>query len=182
MRLYTKSGDTGETGLIDGSRVPKDHRRVVACGELDELNAALGMVMSVCGETAWRAQMAKIQDRLFVLGAELANPGRDPAAPAIGDGDVKLLEQWIDAATDAVEPLKEFIFPGGSELAARLHLARTVCRRAERNVVSLARAESIAGGVITYVNRLADLLFAWARLANKRAGVEDLIWTAPDTS
>ncbi len=182
MRLYTKSGDKGETSLIGGDRVPKDHPRISAVGEVDELNAAIGMAVTACEDADMRRQMNMIQEHLFQIGARLADPGPGNSAPTVQPEDVERLEGWIDAATDAVSPLKNFILPGGGELAARLHLARTVCRRAERSVVAVARAEKIADPMIIYINRLADLLFAWARLANRRADIEDTVWTPPNQS
>lgn len=178
MRLYTKGGDKGETGLIGGTRVPKDHLRVTAYGEVDELNAAVGWAVVACDDEDLLRQLQKIQAQLFVLGSELADPGSGKATPAITDGDTALLEGWIDSACDAVEPLRLFVLPGGTELAARLHLARAIGRRAERGVVSLSREEELRPGVIRYLNRLSDLLFAWARLANARANVADIVWKA----
>jgi cob(I)alamin adenosyltransferase len=176
MRLYTKGGDKGETGLIGGGRVPKDHPRIAAYGDMDELNAAIGLVRAACDDEAWCDRMQRIQECLFVLGASVMNVGRDQRAPCLTEDDVSVLERWIDSADESVEPLKHFVLPGGSEAAARLHLARTICRRAERGVVALSREESVAPIAMVYLNRLSDLLFAWARLANARAGVGDELW------
>lgn len=178
MPLYTKGGDKGETGLIGGQRVPKDHPRVATYGDVDELNAVIGLACAACEDVAWCERMRTVQNRLFTLGAELADPGSGQSTPAIAEGDVTTLERWIDAASEAVEPLKNFVLPGGSEPAARLHVARTVCRRAERHIVTLAGQESIAPLTVVYLNRLSDLLFAWARLANTKAGVADVVWRA----
>ena len=180
MRLYTKTGDQGETGLIGGERVAKDHLRVAAYGDVDELNAFLGWAAAACEDSEWLTAFEATQDRLFVLGAQLANPSSDAPAPAIGVKDVETLEQWIDTACDSLEPLKQFILPGGCELAGRLHVTRAVCRRAERSAVKLARQETVADQAIVFLNRLADLLFAWARLANQRARVTDIIWNPPN--
>ncbi len=178
MRLYTGQGDRGETGLFDGERVTKDHPRVDAYGNVDELNAAMGLAATVCDEElAGRVQA--LQEQLFVLGAELSSRTPDESTPCIGVDEVKKLEAWIDEASDAVAPLKRFVLPGGSEAGARFHLARTVCRRAERSVVSLSLQERVSPQVIIFLNRVSDLLFAWARLANARAGVPDVEWHRP---
>jgi cob(I)alamin adenosyltransferase len=178
MRLYTGQGDRGETGLIGGERVAKDHPRVAAYGDVDELNAALGVAATVCDEElADRAQA--VQEQLFVLGAELSSRTPDESTPCISAEEVKKIEGWIDEASDAVTPLQRFVLPGGSEAGARFHLARTVCRRAERSVVSLSLQECVSPQVIIYLNRVSDLLFAWARLANARAGVPDVEWHRP---
>ncbi len=178
MRLYTKTGDAGETGLIGGSRVPKDALRVTAYGEVDELNAAIGLARASCDDAAWSQRLGTIQRSLFVVGSCLADPRTDPPTAQVSGDDVETLEHWIDEACSEVEPLSNFILPGGSELAARFHLTRAIARRAERIVVTLARRESVSPRIVPYLNRLADLLFAWARLANARAGVRDVIWTA----
>lgn len=176
MRLYTKRGDGGQTGLIGGTRVSKDHPRVAAYGDVDELNAVIGGVIAVCEDEDWRERLSRIQHQLFNLGAVLANAGDPSAVPALGDGDIQALENWIDEACDEVPPLTQFILPGGNELSCRLHLARTVCRRAERSVVHLAQQDSVPSAAIVHLNRLNDLLFAWARLANHRAGVAETVW------
>ena len=182
MRLYTKTGDKGETGLIGGRRVPKDDPRVATYGDVDELNAVMGLAACGCTDDPWVAQMRTVQDRLFVLGASLADPDGRQAAPGIMDDDVEALERWIDAAEDSTPPLTQFILPGGSELSARLHLARATARRAERSLVALARSEKVGPCAVRYLNRLSDLLFAWARLANTRCGVADIIWRPRDSS
>lgn len=182
MRLYTGSGDKGETGLIGGSRVTKDDARIRAFGDVDELNASLGWVAVVCEEPSWRERIETIQDRLFVIGARLADPRPDADTLPIGDQNIKTLETWIDAAVAEVTPLRQFILPGGCELAARFHLARTVARRAERSVVTLASRHDVPPAVLVYLNRLADLLFAWARRANSLAGVAESVWRTPDSS
>jgi len=177
MKLYTKTGDAGQTGLFGGQRVSKDHPRVSAYGDVDETNAAIGF--AACA-TTYGAETCKhlrlIQADLFCLAAQLANPTGKHQATAITEKEVARLEKWIDSASAEVEPLKSFILPGGVELSTRLHLARTVCRRAERSIVALAQNEPINPLCVVYVNRLSDLLFAWARRANHRAGVNDITW------
>jgi len=176
-RIYTRTGDRGETGLIGGQRVPKDHPRVEAYGAVDELNASLGMARALTRETDLLEVFDRIQHRLFDLGAELATPKAAPETPsAITDGEVKVLEGVIDLYQETLTPLREFILPAGSALAAALHAARTVCRRAERRVVSLARRERVNPEIVRYLNRLSDLLFVLARVANARAGTLDTTW------
>jgi cob(I)alamin adenosyltransferase len=176
MKLYTKSGDRGETGLYGGQRVGKDDPRIAAYGQVDELNAAVGLAVSACCDDVWVGQFRQLQDRLFVLGAELADPDRRMKTPTISQADITSLEESIDAATAETPALKHFILPGGCELAARLHLARAICRRAERAVVYLAGREQVGEAVIPFLNRLSDLLFAWARLANHRSGTTEVPW------
>ena len=195
MKLYTKRGDRGLTDLFGGGRVPKDHLRVEAYGTVDELNAAVGLV--VVGLDAAEGDLSEIegplrsiQARLFEIGADLATPKREgPGArtvPRIGATHIEEIEGWIDAVDAASPPMTSFILPGGTELSARLHLARTICRRAERRCVSLGRveegddeAEGDEPPTGVYLNRLSDLLFAMARFANHAAGVEDVPWAAP---
>ncbi len=179
MKLYTKHGDDGSTGLIGGARVPKNDLRVAAYGDVDETNAAIGVVIAGCKDAETIASLRRIQAELFVLGAELATPSGQKPNHSVDESHVKQLEQWIDAATAEVAPLRNFVLPGGSETAAGLHLARTVCRRAERAVVTLAQTQVVGKWAIIYLNRLSDLLFALARQANKRTGVEDIPWHPP---
>lgn len=181
MRIYTKTGDEGETGLFGGERVPKDHRRVAAYGDVDELNAALGLARSAEPAAFEDALLQAIQRHLFTIGAELATP--DPArlakalgGPPLGEAEVTTLEQAIDRLDATLPPLKVFILPGGSPKGAALHLARTVCRRAERTMVRLARETPVSAAIRQYLNRLSDLLFVLARAANARAGAGDLPW------
>jgi cob(I)alamin adenosyltransferase len=181
VKLYTKTGDEGQTGLIGGQRVAKDHPRVSAYGGVDELNCALGWVIAAMPHPDLNSELQQIQDKLFVLGAELANPDSKVATPSISEADITLLESWIDKASDAVPPLRQFILPGGTEESARLHVARAVCRRAERDVVALSHAETVHESCLIYLNRLSDLLFAWARLANHQAGVDDIPWRSPSS-
>lgn len=185
MKIYTKTGDRGDTGLFGGGRVPKDHVRVEAYGEVDELNSTLGLVilhLQAAGEAEMADGLRRVQADLFTIGANLATPapedgGREnPYIPDLDPARIAELEAWIDAADAELEPLKSFVLPGGSPAAAVLHLARTVCRRAERRVVTLAQQATVHEAVVIYLNRLSDLLFTLARLANKRAGVEDVPW------
>jgi cob(I)alamin adenosyltransferase len=179
MKLYTKRGDKGLTDLIGGARVSKNHLRVGAYGAVDELNATIGLALAECEIDAIREPLITVQSRLFDLGADLATPSSDETASArIKRDHVEELERSIDSTSDRLEPLRNFIMPGGTTLAARLHLARTVCRRAERDVVALADADRVDPISTIYLNRLADLLFALARLANAEAGVADVPWLA----
>jgi len=187
MKLYTRTGDDGTTGLFGGGRVSKDAARVEAYGSVDEVNAALGWVAatlrrSVQPDARERVEeIENIQRDLFRVGAELASPTRTgdavPGRP-IDESDVVRLEHLIDAREAEVTPLRQFILPGGSPPAAAMHLARTVARRAERRLVALAQAESVRGEILRYVNRLSDLLFVMARAANARASVPDVPWAA----
>ncbi|HET6228643.1 MAG TPA: cob(I)yrinic acid a,c-diamide adenosyltransferase [Longimicrobiaceae bacterium] len=185
MKIYTKTGDRGETGLFGGQRVPKDHARVEAYGDVDELNSLLGVTcaqLEAEGAGEIVAGLRGIQAELFTVGANLATPrpedgGRENAhIPALREGGIEAMERWIDAAETEMEPLKSFILPGGTAAAASLHLARTVCRRAERRVVHLSHEAAVPGEMVRYLNRLSDLLFTLARLANRRAGVGDVPW------
>jgi cob(I)alamin adenosyltransferase len=185
MKIYTKTGDKGETGLFGGQRVPKDSERVEAYGEVDELNAVLGgAIVDLEQEGVADAVPAlrEIQADLFTLGAQLATPAPEDGGrenrhiPALPAERISSMERWIDTIDAELEPLKNFILPGGTRAAATLHLARTVCRRAERRVVSLGRHAHIGEEIVIYLNRLSDLLFMLARLANERAGVADVAW------
>lgn len=179
MKLYTKQGDSGNTGLINGVRVPKNDVRVACYGDVDETNAALGAVIAGCHDVEICDWLRRIQSELFVLGSELATPPGVTPPASVGEQDIERLEQWIDAASDAVAPLRQFVLPGGTSSAAGLHVARTISRRAERSVVSLTQQQPVSPLVLIYLNRLSDLLFALARLANARAGVPDVPWVAP---
>ncbi|HEX6987824.1 MAG TPA: cob(I)yrinic acid a,c-diamide adenosyltransferase [Planctomycetaceae bacterium] len=175
-RLYTRSGDGGETGLGDGSRVRKTHPRVVALGAVDELNAALGVALAGDLDPAVRGLLAGVQNDLFDLGADLAVPlSDDPSRLRMTPDRVAGLERRIDAATPRLEPLRSFVLPGGTPAAAALHLARAVCRRAEIETLRLAETEPLNPPAAVYLNRLSDLLFALARLAND-GGRADVLW------
>ncbi len=177
MKIYTRTGDLGETGLFAGPRVGKDIARIEALGTIDELNAVLGLARSQAISAALDGILERIQNELFEIGAELAT--LDPSAKGtrtIGNAEVKVLEAEIDGVEGELAPLAQFILPGGSRVAAELHLARTVCRRAERRLVSLVREEGTAVSplLLAYLNRLGDLLFVLARAANAAAGIPDL--------
>ncbi len=179
MKIYTRTGDEGETGLWGGLRVSKDSPRVQAYGTVDECNAAIGVARAAGVDAALDALLAQIQNALFVVGADLATPGEAAHIPRIGAEAVQELEQAIDDLEAQLEPLRQFILPGGTLSAAYLHLARTICRRAERWVVALSRSEPVNPQVIVYLNRLSDLLFVAARRANANAGVPDVPWESP---
>ena len=189
MKLYTKRGDAGETDLFGGRRVRKDDLRVEAYGTVDELNAVVGLCVSgVDGATKGNigGPLLTIQSRLFEIGADLATPEqaeegeRAPRmVPRIEQRHIDELEGWIDGLSDAVPAMTSFVLPGGTELSARLHVARTVCRRAERLCITLAAHEPVGDALGVYLNRLSDLLFAMARFANHAAGVADVPWVAP---
>lgn len=176
MRLYTKGGDGGQTGLWGGARVFKDDVRVASYGEVDQTCAVVGWAMCASvDDLELREQLTIIQSDLFVLGAQLARV--EPASgPSITTAQVARLERWIDEATAETPPLNSFILPGGCELAARLHVARTTARRAERAVVTLSRTVELPPECLQYINRLSDLLFALARRANHRSNAPDIPW------
>jgi len=179
VKIYTKTGDSGETALLGGARVSKAAPRVAAYGEVDELNAWLGLVRSAKPHEQLSMMMDRIQRDLFAIGARLADPagtvtGR-VAKTAVTRDDIARLEEWIDLLEHDLPPLRRFILAGGSPAAASCHVARTVCRRAERSVVALGR-DAVEGEVLVYLNRLSDLLFVMARAANHREGVPESEW------
>src|SRR5215212_7334351 len=182
MKIYTKTGDDGTTGLIGGARVRKSDLRIECYGTVDELNAAIGWAAVVCDESIG-VLLQRIQHELFNIGSHLAMPdavANAPAAiplPPLDEAMIARLEAEIDSAQEMLQPLTQFILPGGSEAAARLHLVRTICRRAERLAVELARDHSVPAVIVTYLNRLSDWLFVQARLANQQAGLGDIAWT-----
>ncbi|MFA6541985.1 MAG: cob(I)yrinic acid a,c-diamide adenosyltransferase, partial [Bacteroidota bacterium] len=180
MKIYTKTGDRGETALFGGERVPKDALRIEAYGTVDELNSLLGIVRSLHPEKKLDAILLKLQNELFAVGADLATPvaHRSTVIPRIRRSDAASLEKIIDRFEKPLQPLKAFILPGGSPVASYLHFARTVCRRAERHVVRLSRNEDIGVAVIVYLNRLSDLLFVLARYANYRERHEEPKWVS----
>jgi cob(I)alamin adenosyltransferase len=179
VKIYTKTGDSGETALLGGQRVSKSAPRVAAYGEVDELNAWLGFVRSTTADEALSPMIDRIQRDLFAIGARLADPAGTVAAKVakavVTGDDVARLEHWIDSLEADLPPLRRFILAGGSPSAASLHVARTVCRRAERSVVALG-AGAVEPDVLVYLNRLSDLLFVMARAANHRAGVAESEW------
>jgi cob(I)alamin adenosyltransferase len=178
-RIYTKSGDKGETGLGDGTRVPKDHPRVVAYGRVDELNAVLGLVIAHNPQVAELELLRSIQNDLFDVGADLCVPPAADEQPGqrlrVTAGQVARLEQAIDRLNANLAPLTSFVLPGGSLAAAWAHFGRTVCRAAERDVVTLAARETVNPQVVIYLNRLSDLLFVLARVLNDN-GKGDVLW------
>ncbi|HJS42747.1 MAG TPA: cob(I)yrinic acid a,c-diamide adenosyltransferase [Gemmatimonadales bacterium] len=178
MKIYTKTGDAGETGLFGGGRVPKDDPRVRAYGDVDELNATLGFAIALDPRGFEEEVLQEIQRDLFGIGAELATPPRNAAKlrKTIDPDRVSALEQIIDKHEATLTPLKNFILPGGTPKAAALHVARTTCRRAERAVVTLTREEQINPIIIHYLNRLSDVLFVLARAVNKHSGQADIVW------
>lgn len=181
LKIYTKTGDGGDTGLFGGGRVPKNHPRVAAYGDVDELNAVIGAARSVEMMPRIDEVLAPVQRDLFALGALLATPDHEKmkeqlSKARISDARIAQLEQAIDDGEAELEPLKAFIMPGGTPKAAALHVARTVCRRAERSVISLQKDTEIPQIVIIYLNRLSDLLFVLARVANRRAGAGEVTW------
>lgn len=179
MKIYTKTGDLGETSLLGGARVPKDHLRVAAYGDVDETNAALGAVRAIALPRLETLLFA-IQKDLFAIGAQLADPTHKVASKrakaAVTAAHVRRLERAIDAREAKLPPLRCFVLPGGAPAAAFLHQARTVCRRAERSVVTLAREADVDPRIIVYLNRLSDLLFVLARFENHRAGIAEDRW------
>ncbi|HOQ29568.1 MAG TPA: cob(I)yrinic acid a,c-diamide adenosyltransferase [Armatimonadota bacterium] len=183
MPIYTRGGDAGETDLGTGLRVPKECARVEAYGTVDELNAHLGVARATVGDSDLAALLARVQQELFLIGADLAVPEEDapsqPGASRIMPAHVAAMEAEIDRLEASLPPLRHFILPGGTLAAATLHVARCVCRRAERRVAALARAERVNPHCLVYLNRLSDLLFVMARVANAREGIKDLPWEQP---
>jgi cob(I)alamin adenosyltransferase len=180
MKVYTRRGDSGETDLLGASRVAKDHPRVAAYGDVDELNAAVGVCATATGHADLRARLARVQGWLFDLGAYLASPDdarrEKSRVPEPRDADVAEIEKAIDLLEKELSPLQRFILPGGTPAAAAFHVARTVCRRAERGVVALHHQAPLSGAALRLLNRLSDLLFVMARVENRRAGVGDVEW------
>ena len=181
MKIYTRTGDKGETGLFGGGRVRKDHPRVVAYGGVDELNSAIGVARAMAPVQFFDPLLEAVQRDLFAIGGQLASPDPDKVARALEKADlsdqrVSEFEQVMDAADHELPPLRAFVLPAGTPKAAALHLARTVCRRAERSVVHLARETAVPATFVVYLNRLSDLLFTLARLANHREGAGDVTW------
>lgn len=179
VKIYTRTGDSGDTGLFDGTRVAKNDPRVAAYGDVDELNAWLGSARTELTDPDVSAMLEQIQRDLFALGARLADPAKKIAGrvakAAVASEDISRLEGWIDRLESELPPLRRFILAGGCRAGAALHVARTICRRAERSVVSLGR-EEVEPNVLVYANRLSDLLFVMARAVNHRAGVPETEW------
>ncbi len=187
MKIYTRTGDDGSTGLFGGPRVAKDNGRIEAYGTVDELNAAIGMIRSAGIDSQIDSQLETIQNELFSIGAELATPNPDQhQMRVIGGNHVKQLEQWIDLHEQQLPALKQFILPVGNLATTSTHLARSICRRAERRVITLAGeidpSESpISNDLIVYLNRLSDLMFVLARTINHSAGDPEVVWQRPTT-
>ncbi len=179
MKIYTKTGDAGETSLLGGARVPKDHVRVAAYGDVDETNAAIGVVRALA-QPPLDQLLLGVQKDLFAIGAQLADPTQKVAArrakAAVTAAHVRRLEKAIDARQEKLPALRSFVLPGGEPTASLLHQARTVCRRAERSVVTLARDGNVDPQIVVYLNRLSDVLFVLARFENHRAGLEEPRW------
>ncbi len=178
MKIYTRTGDKGETSLFGGKRVPKDSPRIHAYGSVDELNAVIGMAVSLSDDAKLIDVLRQLQNELFVVGADLATPGdiQKPNTVRVEHSHINRLEREIDIHEQELEPLKYFILPGGTTCASVLHFARTVCRRAERETYELLKVEDINNLVCIYLNRLSDLLFVLARVTNRRSGREDIPW------
>jgi cob(I)alamin adenosyltransferase len=183
-RIYTKTGDRGDTSLGDGSRVPKNHPRVAAYGSIDELNAVLGLLLAAAPQAAEADLLRSIQNDLFDVGADLCRPHAADEVPGqrlrIRPEQAERIERAIDRLNAGLAPLRSFVLPGGRPAAAWCHLARTVCRRAEREVVTLAQAETMNAQIIVYLNRLSDLLFVLARVYNNN-GQDDVLWVPGKT-
>jgi len=183
-RIYTKGGDKGETSLVGGQRVPKDDPRIEAFGSVDELNAFLGLARVSCQEAgkpqlhALATILLRVQHELFNLGSILATRPGDvhPKQARVTDAEVEQLEREIDASNADLAPLRSFVLPGGTRVNAELHAARTICRRAERLVIGLARREEVPGEAIRYLNRLSDALFVWSRWVNHILGAAEVLW------
>ena len=171
-RIYTRTGDKGTTGLGDGSRIAKDAMRIEAIGDIDELNSAIGVLLCNDIDEQSRRMLTDIQHTLFDLGGELSMPGTD----VLTDDRATALEEQLDSLNAGLAPLKEFILPGGSSAAAASHLARAICRRAERRLHSLAKTDTVNPASIKFLNRLSDLLFVLSRHINKAAGITDVYW------
>ena len=181
MKIYTKTGDSGETGLFGGGRVRKDHPRTTAYGDVDELNSVIGLARATAPAELFDDLLEAVQRDLFAIGGRLATPEPDKVAKAIAKAVLpperaESFERVMDDAEAELPPLRAFVLPGGTSKAAALHLARTVCRRAERSAVHLAHEDEVPPEILVYLNRLSDFLFTLARLANHRAGARDITW------
>lgn len=180
VRIYTKTGDKGKTSLFGGKRVLKDSIRIEAIGNVDELNASIGLVAPVSNNKKTRPILTSIQNTLFDIGAEIANPlsigKKTKKVFKLEQGKVNELEIIIDQVDSKLKPLSNFILPGGTESASRLHFARSIARRAERKIIQLSKREKINSNIISYLNRLSDLLFVLARNENKTAKIQDRLW------
>jgi len=179
MKIYTKTGDQGETAIFGGKRLPKNDLRIEAYGTVDELNAYLGLIRDYTSSSSIRPLLKEIQDRLFTLGSILASdPDKALSTPDLQSEDIILLEQQMDAFNEQLEPLRNFILPGGHPLVSHCHVARCICRRAERRVVSLSQEAAVPGIIIQYLNRLSDFLFVLARKLANDLEVREVVWNA----
>jgi len=177
FKIYTKTGDKGETGLFGGKRLPKNHIRIESYGTVDELNAFIGMLRDLAPSKHQKSLLKEIQDRLFTIGSNLASdPDKNMATPDIKESDIELLENEMDQMDESLAPLKNFILPGGHTTVSFCHIARTVCRRAERMVVALHHNESVDEIIIRYLNRLSDYLFVLGRQLSKDLNAEEIPW------
>ena len=183
MKIYTKTGDKGETGLFGGKRVQKSSIRISAYGTVDELNAALGLSICYVQNQKVKSVLQRLQHQLFVVGADLATPleteSKNLSIPRVSAEEITESEAAIDLFEKELEPLQYFVLPGGSKAAAQLHVARTICRRAEREVVLLAQQEEINPNIVILLNRISDLLFVLSRIENKTSGIPDQKWEKP---
>jgi cob(I)alamin adenosyltransferase len=186
-KVYTRSGDDGGTMLATGDRIGKDHARIRSYGDLDELNSTIGWLRAEIGRVQAgfaalnflgdvEVELRRLQQELFNVGAELASPGIELSAHAIAQRHIDALEQAMDKYNEALEPLKSFVLPGGGPVGSACHLARTVCRRAERELVALAKTEEVRPELLKYVNRLSDYFFVLARATAKRLGIPETLW------
>jgi len=180
MKIYTKTGDKGETGLLGGERIGKDSIRINAYGTVDECNSVIGIIRADDIDEELDTMLEWVQNQLFIVGADLATPGdKQPKIPRIAEKEIKQLEKHIDRMEKSLPPLKNFILPGGAGAGAFLHLARTVCRRAERSAVALLRDDPAAATAAIFLNRLSDFFFVAARWVNHQAGIPDHKWDSP---
>jgi cob(I)alamin adenosyltransferase len=183
LKIYTKTGDKGETGLFGGKRIPKSSVRINAYGTVDELNAVIGVALCYVENEKVKSVLRKLQNQLFVVGADLATPleveSKNISIPRVSEEDISESEKAIDFFDKQLEELRYFILPGGTKSAAQLHVARTICRRAEREVVLLSQQEEINQNIVIFVNRISDLLFVLSRVENKTAEIPDQKWEKP---
>lgn len=179
MKIYTKKGDKGTTSLFGGASIGKSSLRIKAYGTVDELNSVLGIILTHSTSDESKAILKELQNQLFVLGADLASlPSKKTKIDRIGSGEIQQLEQWIDKLDEQLPKLTSFILPGGAPAGAHLHLARTVCRRAERHAVALKTENPVSDEIIIYLNRLSDLLFVMARFENQHSGEPETKWNS----
>lgn len=175
-KIYTKTGDDGTTGLVGGQRVKKSNPRIIAYGAIDELNSAIGIALSSVLDNDLNDLLTRVQNHLFVVGSDLANPDLNDNSSRIQSNMITYLEDNIDRLEGDLDPITYFILPGGDEVASRIHLARAICRRAEVNIIELSEIEQINKACQIYINRLSDLLFVIARSINKRKKIKDIAW------